>query len=673
MLLDEGAQPTRASRVLLVGEDPRSATKIVEMLRAVWPQGLLITQAPCIPDAVQELSDHSETCVLLTLPADDDPLGPLRELATAAPSSPILVLSDREDASVGVAAVQAGAQDHLSASELHPALLARCVRYAIERKRAEVRLTRRALQDPLTGLPNRLLFRDRVSVALDRSQRTGLAPAVMFLDLDSFKEVNDTLGHSTGDRVLHELSERFTALLRPMDTVARIGGDEFTFLFEGLTGEAEAMAIARRIGEAAAEPIHLGDPGHEVSIAVSIGITMLDDPAISLDEALREADGAMYRAKRLGGGRAELSSEQPDPGERNWPRPAANGGTERESARPRQEGTAEPRRDDLSQHPHPGSAAPGGVMLADEEPKEEHAGEVLAGEEAAGPIVADFDRFPVTRGNPPARGNPSVQGTSASGAAEPTPDDAEAELRTALDRGQLRVHYQPRVTISGQTGLIGFEALVRWHHPRLGLLSPADFLELAEESGLIVAIGDWVIEQALDQIRYWRQARPGVSISVNVATLQLADPGFPARLAWAIERSGGDPSVLWLEISADALLDEGIDAGVVAELADLGVNIAIDGVGLGRSSLRDLREFPVDMLKIDRRFLTALGDGQEGAAFIGAVVELGHTLGLSVVAEGVETDHQLARVRDLGCDGAQGFLFSQPVPEESVGAMLGIS
>ena len=319
MLSDEGAQPTRASRVLLVGEDPRAATKIVEMLRAAWPQGLLITQAPCIPDAVQELSDHGDTCVLLTLTGADDPLAPLRELAAAAPSAPILVLSDGEDASVGVSAVQAGAQDHLSASELHPALLARCVRYAIERKRAEVRLTRRALQDPLTGLPNRLLFRDRVSVALDRSQRTGLAPAVMFLDLDSFKEVNDTLGHSTGDDVLHRLSDRFTALLRPMDTVARIGGDEFTFLFEGLSGEAEAMAIAQRIAEAAAEPIALEDSGHEVSIAVSIGITMLDDPAISLDEALRDADGAMYRAKRLGGGRAELSGDRTEPGDRNWP------------------------------------------------------------------------------------------------------------------------------------------------------------------------------------------------------------------------------------------------------------------------------------------------------------------------------------------------------------------
>ncbi len=670
MLPDEGAQSTRASRVLLVGEDPRSTTKIMEMLRAVWPQGLLITQAPCIPDAVQELSDHADTCVLLTLPADDDPLAALRELAAAAPAAPILVLSDGEDASVGVAAVQAGAQDHLSASELHPALLARCVRYAIERKRAEVRLTRRALQDPLTGLPNRLLFRDRVSVALDRSQRTGLAPAVMFLDLDSFKGVNDTLGHSTGDQVLHELSARFTALLRPMDTVARIGGDEFTFLFEGLTGEAEAMAIAQRIAEAAAEPIHIGDMNSEVSIAVSIGITMLDDPAISLDEALRDADGAMYRAKRLGGGRAELSSDRPEAGDRSWPTPpetattaetavaaatAATATTAAPSAaapaaatteRVHEPTLAEPRFGDLRDRP----GAPAGVALADEAPAP--ATDLAPLEAVPSPSVVDFNRSPAYR---------------------PDADEALDELRAAIDRDQLRVHYQPRVTISGQTGLIGFEALVRWHHPWRGLLEPAQFLALAEQSGLIVPIGDWVIEQALDQIRHWRQARPGVSISVNVSRRQLADPGFPTRLAWAIERSDSDPSVLWLEIAADALLDGELDPRIVTEIADLGVNIAIDGFGLVRATLGDLRDFPVDMLKIDRRFVRELDDDEDGAALIGAVVELGHTLGLSVVAAGVETDHQLAQLRDLGCDGAQGFLFSQPVPEESVGEMLGIS
>jgi diguanylate cyclase (GGDEF)-like protein len=640
--------------VLLVGEDPRSATTIVEMLRAVWPQGLLTTQAPTIPDAVQELSDHGDSCVLLTLKDEEDRLAPLRELTAAAPSAPIVVLSDGEDPSLGVAAVQAGAQDHLSASELHPSLLARCVRFAIERKRAEVRLTRRALQDPLTGLPNRLLFRDRVSMALDRSQRTGLAPAVMFLDLDAFKEVNDTLGHSAGDRVLHELSERFTALLRPMDTVARIGGDEFTFLFEGLSGEAEAMAIAQRIGEAVAEPIELQDAREEVTIAVSIGITMLSDPAISLDDALREADGAMYRAKRLGGGRAELSGAHA--GDRSWSLPGGDPVTgEPVFSRERErEGGTRFAASELGERERPTRASAAGLLLAEADVERMEArGDTAAGERR---IAAVEDRF----ADELARFAPSE-------------DDDAAELRAALEQRQLCVHYQPRVTISGQTGLVGFEALVRWDHPRRGLLGPAEFLEVAEQSGLIAEIGDWVTDQALDQIRRWREARPGVSISVNISASQLADPRFPDRLAWAIERAGGDPNVLWLEIPADALVAGALDDGALAELADLGVHLAIDDFGLGRSSLEDLRSLPLDMLKIDRSFVTRLGSDGEARALVGAMVELGHALGLRVVAEGVETDHQLAQLRELGCDGAQGFLFSQPVPGESVGELLGLS
>ena len=228
------------------------------------------------------------------------------------------------------------------------------------------------------------------------------------------------------------------------------------------------------------------------------------------------------------------------------------------------------------------------------------------------------------------------------------------------------------MTISGQTGLIGFEALVRWHHPWRGLLEPAQFLALAEQSGLIVPIGDWVIEQALDQIRHWRQARPGVSISVNVSRRQLADPGFPpASRGRSSAQTATRACSGWR--SRPTRCSTELDPRIVTEIADLGVNIAIDGFGLVRATLGDLRDFPVDMLKIDRRFVRELDDDEDGAALIGAVVELGHTLGLSVVAAGVETDHQLAQLRDLGCDGAQGFLFSQPVPEESVGEMLGIS
>jgi diguanylate cyclase (GGDEF)-like protein len=394
----------------------------------------------------------------------------------------------------------------------------------------------------------------------------------MFLDLDAFKQINDTLGHAAGDRLLTVLADRFRELLRPMDTVARMGGDEFTFLFEGLSGKAEAIAIAHRISAAAGRPLALGASGGDTSVAVSIGIAMVDDPSASLDDAIREADAAMYRAKSMDGS---------------------------------------------------------GVHLFDEASRHR-----------------DAQRVSLEHG-----------------------------LRTAIQSSELRVHYQPRVSINGQTGLVGCEALVRWEHPERGLMAPAEFVPLAEETGLILPLGDWVIEQALHQVHRWRRTRPGMTISVNLSPRQLEDPGLCTRIADALERSGADPSVLWLEVAEDAVVGErSCSPGGLVQLRDLGVRLAIDDFGVGRSSLHSLRELPVDMLKIHQSFVSPLGSSADEGdnAVVGAVVDLGHALGLSVVAEGVETDNQLARVRDLGCDGAQGFLFSQPVPESGIGDLLGV-
>jgi Amt family ammonium transporter len=564
---------------------------MVEMLRDGWPDGLLITHAPHVTDAVHELIDHADSVVLLHLSHADDGHEQLRALITAAPEAAIVIVSEGEEARTGVAAVAAGAQDHLLRAELHPAMLHRSVRYALERKRAEVRLTRQALQDPLTGLPNRVLFLDRLSVALDRSRRTGLAPAVMFLDVDSFKAVNDTLGHAAGDRLLCALSDRFGALLRPMDTVARLGGDEFTFLFEGLSGDEEAVVIAGRIAEAAAEPIALGAGDGQTSVAVSIGVAMLDDPQVVIEDALADADAAMYRAKSLGGGRAELFDLDVDPD------------------RPGRTGAGEPR----------------------------------------------GDNAPAARASRPAD----------------SPLDAAA-LRRALDEDQLRVLYQPRVSIDGRTDLIGFEALLRWDHPEHGLVAPAEFIGLADESGLAVEIGDWVIAQALSQIRRWRQSRPGMTMSVNLSRGQLVDPDLARRLRARLRDGFTDPSVLCLEVTESAILDDPAAAtAALTDLHELGVQLAIDDVGRGPVSTQTVRDLPVDVLKIDRSVISRLDGSGPDQALVQTVVRVGHELGMSVVAGGVETDHQLAHVRDLGCDGAQGYLFSHPVPEESVAEMLG--
>jgi diguanylate cyclase (GGDEF)-like protein len=540
---------------------------IVEMLRAAWSQGLLVTQAQNIVDAAQELADHGATCVLLDLPRDrSHPLDALQQLSMSAPSTPIIVLSDYHDDELGVEAIRSGAQDYLLAAELTPATLGRAVRYAVERKRSEVELARQALHDPLTELPNRALFLDRLSVALDRSRRTDTAVCLLFLDVDSFKEVNDTLGHAAGDRLLTVLADRFRGLLRPMDTVARYGGDEFTFLFEGLENEQEALLIAERVTHSASRPLMLGET--EISVAVSIGISMVTDPAISLDEAIRDADAAMYRAKEVGGSRFELFDDRPR-------------------------------------------------------------------------------RRIAERSN------------------------AEDALREAIDRSQLRVHYQPRVSINGDTGLVGFEALVRWEHPERGLIGPDEFVPLAEETGLIVPIGEWVIARALEQVSSWRESRPGMTISVNLSPRQLARPDLVANLERALGEARVDPGALWLEVTENTVQQDPVAVGsVLAALHALGVNLALDDFGMGHSSLQSLRALPVDMIKIHQTFVSALDAATDDSALVGAVVELGHALGLTVIAEGVETDVQLAHLRELGCDGAQGFLFSGPVTEDGVHELL---
>jgi diguanylate cyclase (GGDEF)-like protein len=479
---------------------------------------------------------------------------------------PIIVLSDQASDVAGLRSVKAGAQDHLLKSELHPALLSRAVRYAMQRKRSEVELAHQALHDPLTGLPNRALFLDRLSVALDRCRRASTSVAVLFLDVDSFKQINDSLGHAAGDQVLVELAGRLHEMLRPMDTVSRFGGDEFTLLFEDLESEREALLIAERIGRSASRPVSLDES--ETSFTVSIGIAIVQDPVSSPDQVLRDADAAMYRAKELGGGRLELFDES---------------SRQRASQRLQLEGA----------------------------------------------------------------------------------------LRRAVERSELRVHYQPTMSLNGETGLNGFEALVRWEHPERGLIEPSEFMAIAEDTGLIVPIGDFVLEQALRQVGRWRQSRPDVTISVNLSTRQLEDPGLASRLARTIDASGTDPSVLCLEVTEDSVEhNPELAARMLGALKTVGVRLALDDFGTGYSSLSSLRKLPVDTLKIHQSFVTGLGDGSGDAAIVGAVVELGHALGLNVVAEGVETDVQLAQLRDLGCDGAQGYLFGRPVTEDEAGALL---
>jgi diguanylate cyclase (GGDEF)-like protein len=563
---EPGAVP--AVRILLLESDHRAARLVTEMLRAGWDEGVLVAQAERLADATQELLDRGADAVLLGRPpADGDALGSIEQLRTAAPDVPLVVLSDRVDDEEMVRAIKAGAQDCLVKSELHPAALRRALRSAIERNRAEAKLAHQALHDPLTGLPNRALFLDRLGVALDRSRRSGGSIAVLFLDVDNFKRVNDSLGHAAGDRLLAALADRMRTMLRPMDTVARFGGDEFTFLFEDLASEREVVLIAERVNNAAMVPISLED--REARVTVSIGIAVVSDPAVAAETVIREADAAMYRAKELGRSRYELFDE-----------------ASRRRAMERLE--------------------------------------------------------------------------------------LETALRHAVDRRELEVHYQPGVSLEdGDGGVIGLEALVRWQHPERGLLAPGEFIPLAEDMGLILPIGQFVLEQALTRIARWRRYKPEMTVSVNVSFRQLEDMSLVSTLAGAIRTSALEPEALCIEVAESAVTQNPeVAIRALRALKGMGVRVAIDDFGTGSSSLSNLKRLPVDTLKIHESVLSGLGSDPSESPIVGAVVELGHALGLRVMAEGVETDAQLAELRTLGCDAAQGFLFGRPMPEADIQALL---
>ncbi len=426
----------------------------------------------------------------------------------------------------------------------------------VERKRAQERLAHQALHDPLTELPNRALFLDRLAVALARLRRRPSTLAVLFADVDRFKNVNDSLGHDAGDRLLVALARRLREVLRPGDALARFGGDEFAVLCEDVA-EADVSPIADRILMSLGEPFAAG--GREVFVSISVGIALADDADHRPEALLRDADAAMYLAKERGRARYEIFDEA-----------MRDQSTER-------------------------------LLL-------------------------------------------------------------ENALRRAPERGELRAMFQPIVRLTDGK-MVAAEALVRWVHPERGLLEPAQFVPLAEETGLIVPVGGWVLDEACRQAAGWPGDGQAPAVSVNLSARQLNRADLVDAVDRALSKNGLDPDRLWLEITESVLMDDA-DTAVAAlgRLRSLGVHLCVDDFGTGYSSLAYLRRFPVDALKVDRSFVAGLGANPEDSAIVEAVVSMAHSLRLSVVAEGVETDEQLARLRDLGCELAQGFYFAAPVP-----------
>ncbi len=424
-----------------------------------------------------------------------------------------------------------------------------------------------AFHDALTGLPNRALLADHLKLAIERAKRReDHLFAVLFLDLDRFKNINDSLGHTIGDQLLIAIARRVEGCLRPMDTVARLGGDEFAILLDGLEDFSHAIHVAERVQDELMQPFNL--KGHEVYTTASIGIALSTTGYDHPENILRDADIAMYRAKDNGKARYEL-----------------------------------------------------------------------------------FDTVMHTRAVALLK--------------------LENDLRRAIERQEFRVFYQPIISLHTDQ-IAGFEALVRWEHPERGFVSPDEFIPLSEETGLIMEIGHWVLYEACRQMRQWQSSlqRP-LMLSVNLSGKQFIQPNLIGQIKKILEETDFDPRWLRLEITESVVMENAEAAtSMLHQLRDLGAHLSIDDFGTGYSSLSYLHRFPVTTLKIDRSFIGRMGEGDENSEIVRTIMTLANNLGMEVVAEGVETEEQLAQLRALKCEYGQGYLFSRPVNAEAAEMLI---
>ncbi len=549
---------TAAPSILLVEDDEDDYVLARDLLSEIFGPALKLDWAESWDAGLAALHKGThDICIADYRLGDRNGLELVREAATLGCAAPIILLTGQDNREIDLAAVKAGATDYLVKGQITAPLLDRAIRYAIERKKVEQQLVTLAQYDSLTGLANRTLFHARLVDAVAQAKRTGQLVAVLLLDLDNFKDVNDTLGHPAGDMLLTLVSKRLTACARETDTVARLGGDEFAVIATNVTHGDGAAALARKLIDVLAAPFTLN--GQEVFTATSIGITLFPLDGKEPDQLLKNADMALYQAKAEGRGR---------------------------------------------------------------------------------------HRFYDAKMNARAQARKTL----------------ETEIRRALESHEFRLHFQPKVnTASGE--LTGVEALIRWQHPERGMVLPGEFIPVAETTGLIVPLGEWVLRTACAQSAAWQEmGLPPIPVAVNVSAVQFRGTDLIHTVARAIEEAGIDPVCLELELTETTIMDETeVMTELLHRLRDLRLNVAIDDFGTGCSSLLRLKELPINKLKIDLSFVRNVTNDPANAAITKTIIALAKNLNLGVIAEGVETAEQFAFLRHHECEEVQGYYISRPL------------
>lgn len=551
-------------RVLLIDDDNHSKILVEALLEDIKRTKFNVDWYHTYESGLDQirLGQH-DVCLLDYRLGAKDGVDLLNEALVSSSDIPVIMLTGQEDSNVDIMALNAGASDYLIKGELNGASLERSIRYSIEHKRVESQLLKMAKYDGLTGLANRTLFLDVLTSAISRADRHGYGIGLIFLDLDHFKNINDSLGHVIGDLVLQSFAERLQSSVRTGDLVARFGGDEFAVILEYVNNENDITHVVEKILEVMHPPHEV--QGHTVIARASIGIVTYPDLKGDSELLFKAADTAMYEAKRKGRNNYQFFAEKM---QKN---------------------------------------------------------------------VIQRTKF-------------------------------EGDLSYAIERDELRLDYQPQ--IEAKTGkLVAIETLIRWQHTKRGLLLPGDFIGVAEECGLILSIGNWVLENACNQFKRWRDLNSFEmpKLTINVSANQLAQDNLFKQVQEVITSTGLNTEDVVLELTETAIMEEPLKViNTFKSLREIGVNIAIDDYGTGYSSLRYLADLPIDSLKIDRAFIKHCPNDIKMNAIVKSTITLAHNLDIKVVAEGVETKEQMEFLVENDCDFLQGYYFSKPITSKQL-------